>query len=131
MTEGNEPNKRLPLHSADRESAKSGGVFDQRAANEAKQLSSGKSSDELETESREAEAKRTEAFRNHFEILAIVTLYVVWFAIVVVGVTWLYHLVAPPTWPRLPPEQVGNIQSIVTGGVIAGIASGHMKKRLQ
>ncbi|MBR9864894.1 MAG: hypothetical protein GYB24_15765 [Rhodobacteraceae bacterium] len=122
--------RKIPDRPEDLDSIRSGGLFDRMATNEAKQLASGKSSDELRIESEEAEAARTERFRNHFERLAIVTLYLVWFAIVVVGLIWLYHLIAPPSLPRLPVEQVNNIQAIVTGGVIAGIASGHMKKRL-
>lgn len=130
MTEVTKPNKRIPLHSADRESAKGGGAFDQRAANEAKQLSSGKSSEEIRDDAEKAEAVRTEAFRNHFERLAIVSLYLVWLAIVSVGLTWIYHLLAPECWPRLPVSRLDTIQAVLTGGVIAGIASGHMKRRL-
>ena len=128
--DGDDENKNIPDKIAEVESARSGGRFDRRGAKEAKQLSSGKSANELREEAEKAEADRTEAFRNHFERLAILSLYVIWFAIIIVGLTWLYHLIAPPFWPHLPEEQVNNIQAIVTGGVIAGIASGHMKKRL-
>ncbi|MFV2053613.1 hypothetical protein [Aliiroseovarius sp. YM-037] len=130
MTEKQQENKKIPEHSAEKEAAQKDTPFDRKATQEAKQLSSGRSAKELEEDARKAEALRTEKFRNHFEILAVISLYIVWAAIVAVGLTWLYHLIAPACWPRLPEEQVGNIQAIVTGGVIAGIASGHMKKRL-
>ncbi len=128
MSEDDDINKKIPDQTPDMDAAR--GRRDKRGTAESKQLSSGKSANEIKTEAEQAEADRTEKFRNHFECLAIITLYIVWVSIVIVGLTWLYHLIAPPCWPRLPDEQVGNIQAIVTGGIIAGIAGGHMKKRL-
>lgn len=98
---------------------------DSKSAAESKQLSSGKSEDALRKE-----AERTERFRDHFERLSLVTLYLVWAVLMILGAVWIYHLIAPPSWHRLPDEQVRNIQSIVTGGFLAGLASGHLKRRL-
>lgn len=126
MTEDDEP--KIP--EKPRDLAWASFLGDWRGSAEAKFLSQGKSQEQLELDAAEAEARRTEAFRDHFERLAIVSLYIVWFAIVLIGLAWLYHLLAPPTWSRLPDEQAGHLQSIVTGGLIAGIAGGHVKKRI-
>lgn len=104
---------------------------DVQSREEAKQLGSGLSSDEIQRQAEEAEAGRTERFRDHYENLAIVTLYIVWGALIIIGLAWLYHLIASPSWPRLPDEQVNQLQNIVTGGVLAGLAGGHLKKRLR
>jgi hypothetical protein len=106
------------------------GLSDEMSAKEAKQLSGGLPEDEIRRNAERNEASRTERFRDHFERLAIVTLYVVWAILCLVAVARLYHLLAPPLWWRLPDEQVARLQSIVTGGVLASIAGGHVKKRL-
>lgn len=103
---------------------------DTKSTAEAKQLASGLPANELKKRADENEANRTENFRDHFEGLAICTLYMVWIVLIVIGAAWVYHLLAPPTWPRLPDEQVKQLQSVVTGGILAGIAGGHLKKRM-
>ena len=123
------PDKKIPQSATKKETGKRY-YFDVKASKEAKQLNSGKSAEELEKEALANEADRNEKFRNHFERLAIASLYLIWVAIVLVGVTWIYHLLAPDCWPRLPDNQIDRIQAVLTGGVIAGIASGHMKRRL-
>lgn len=120
----------IPKRPRDVEAAFASRLRDKGWSREARQLSQGKTGEQIAHEAAEAEAARTEKFRDHFERLAIVSLYLVWGGISLVALTWLYHLVAPPCWPRLPEDQVKNIQAVVTGGVIAGIAGGHMKKRL-
>lgn len=76
------------------------------------------------------EANRPEDYRDHFERLALWSRYLAWLALITIGGTWAYHLIAPPEWPRLPDEQVSHMQSILTGGVLTGLASGHVKRRL-
>lgn len=103
---------------------------DRRSAAEAQQFATGLPLDQLKKKAEENEASRTEKFRDHFEGLAICTLYLVWLVLIAIGAAWVYHLLAPPHWPRLPDEQVRQLQSVVTGGVLAGIAGGHFKKRI-
>ena len=107
--------------------------FAGRGAREAAVTSQGKSSEEIERAGREAEAKRAEVFRDHFERLIICTLYLSWAAIVAVVGAWLYHVLLPENFWWLPKNQIEQLRAILTGGAIvglAGIASGHMKKRL-
>lgn len=131
MTEGEgDRRKRIPERPRDLAALFEQNTTDDQATAEAKQLSQGKSEEQLRDDAKAAEAERTEKFRDHFERLAIISLYVVWIAIAIIGVLWVYHTVAPPNWWRLPDDQVRNLQAIVTGGVIAGTASGHLKRRL-
>ena len=103
---------------------------DNMSVAEAKQLSSGLPEDDLKARAEKNEADRTERFRDNFERIAILTLWIVWIVIVIVGLLWVYHVIAPPTWWRLPDQQVSQLQSIVTGGILASIAGGHVRKRL-
>jgi hypothetical protein len=119
-----------PLTDDERAAIGAGPNNDSRSTAEAQQLSSGLSSEEIQRRAEENEAKRTEAFRNHFERLAVVTLYGAWAILMLLGLTWVYHLVASPCWPRLPDAQIDHIQSIITGGILVGLAGGHFKRRL-
>lgn len=103
---------------------------DFRSDAEAIQLSSGRAPEDLKREAAEAEHNRTERFRDHFESLAIVTLYIAWAIVLIIALVWVYHLLAPPCWFHLPAEQVKQLQWIVTGGVFAGVVGGHIKRRL-
>ena len=128
MPEGEDSNKKLPpLSQAEKDAS---AADDTQSREEAKQLGSGLSAEKLKRQSEENEADRTERFRDHFERLAIVTLYVVWACLVIVGVAWVYHLLAPPEWMLLPEKKVRQLQNIVTGGLLIGIAGGHLKRRL-
>lgn len=124
--------KQLPPITAREEASAyaSSQIEDSLSIAETKQLSSGLSEDKLKRIAAENEANRTEKFRDHFERLAVVTLYLVWIILILVGLAWVYHLLAPPCWPRLPDQQVQHLQSIITGGVLAGIAGGHFKRRI-
>ena len=130
-TPGESEPKRIPAQ-AKREAkeAESDSRGDDRATAEAKQLSSGLSEDKLKKIAEENEAKRTERFRDHFERLAIFTLYVVYLSLLLVGLVWLFHIITPTCWHFLTPAQAEKVQAIITGGIIAGIAAGHLKKRL-
>lgn len=95
---------------------------------EARQIALGLPEDELRRLAATGEHHRNEKFRNHFERIALCSLWAAWVVIIVLAGTWLWHVVTPLHW--LPPESVDRIQTLVTGGVIAGIAGGHIKRRL-
>lgn len=122
--------KQIPLSPDDKRTRPFSITADGTGKKEAALLGRGESAEELTLVACAAEAERTEKFRDHFEFLALASLYVVWSLMLIIGLVWIYHLIAPPIWWRLPDQQVSNIHSIVTGGIIAGIASGHMKRRL-
>ena len=120
----------IPPFSIEETAVLDSGNEDAKSTQEAKQLSSGKTEVELRREAAVREAGRTEKFRDHFEFLAVATLYFSWIIFAILGITWVYHLVALPSWYHLPEEQLKQIHAIITGGILAGIAGGHMKKRL-
>lgn len=124
----NNPKKIPPLSEQEKAAVENAG--DAGSTAETKQIASGQTADKLKQQAQVNEAGRTEKFRDHFEFLALITLYLAWTLFLVIGTVWAYHLVAPPGWCRLPNEQIGHIQSILAGGVIASIATGHMKRRL-
>lgn len=100
-------------------------------AEEAKFLNRGLSSDELRREAEKNDHKRNENFLNHFEFIAIGGLWIAAFSFLIVGVTWLYHLLTPECWHWLDADHLAKLQNIVTGGVLTSVAAGHLKKRLK
>jgi len=103
---------------------------DSRAALESKQLSSGKSKDQLAREAEVAEHDRTEKFRQHFERIALGFLYGLGFGLIVIGMAWLFHLVTPAGWHWLSADQLDDLQGLLTGGLIVGVLTDHFRKRL-
>jgi hypothetical protein len=97
---------------------------------EAAQLSSGKSATELAHEANENEHNRSEKFKEHFERLAIITLWSLAVAMFAIGVVWLYHLVMPDTWHWLTEPELDTLKGLLTGGLIVGVLTNHFRKRL-
>ena len=122
--------KRVPPLPAEEARAVQLETADAKSVAETKQLSSDLSAEQIKHRALNNEATRTEAFRDHFERLSLFTLYVVWGVIILIGIFWAYHMIAPTAWHFLTSDQKGALQSLLTGGVIAGIASGHTKRRL-
>lgn len=100
------------------------------APNEAVQLGSGRSSAELRREAENNEHGRTEKFRNHFERIVVIGLYGLAGVFLIVSLIWFWHLVMPEQARWLTPDDISRLQNFVTGGVIATIAGGHVKRRL-
>lgn len=94
------------------------------------QLGSGKASEALERQAKENEHRRNEQFRDHFERLAILCLYLGALLIAVVGLTWVWHILLPQGLHWLNADQVGKVQSLLLGGILTSVVTGHIKKRL-
>lgn len=97
---------------------------------EAKLLSKNLTEEEIRKRSQAREADRTERFRDEFERIALVGLWVLALAILALFLVWFWHLVAPEAWRWLSDAEIGRVQSIVLGGVLASFALGHIRKRL-
>lgn len=91
---------------------------------------SGVSAARMREQSAQNEHTRSEKFRDHFERIVLCALYGIAFIFLVLGGVWFWHLVAPEHLLWLSPDDVSRLQNFVTGGVIATIAGGHIKKRL-
>lgn len=100
------------------------------ASLEAITLSGGLSRGELEKQALFAEHGRNEKFRNHFENLAIIALWLSAVVIAACGLIWLAHMVLPEKWRWLAKDDVSHLQSIVTAGLLVGVIGNHFKKRL-
>ena len=97
---------------------------------EARLLSKNLSEDELRKHAVSREAQRTERFRDQFECIAILGLWVLALSILALFLVWFWHLVVPLSWRWLTDGEIGRVQSIVLGGVLASFALGHIRKRL-
>ncbi|MCL2717058.1 MAG: hypothetical protein FWD68_21560, partial [Alphaproteobacteria bacterium] len=63
--------------------------------NEARLFSQGMTAEEIARQAAASEHRRTERFRDNFESIAIVTLWVVWIVLLGSGVTWCWHALMP------------------------------------
>lgn len=97
---------------------------------EAIALSGGLSRGELEKLALVAEHGRNEKFRNQFEILAIIALWLSALVIAACGLIWVAHMVLPEGCRWLSKDEVSHLQSIVTAGLLVGVIGNHFKKRL-
>lgn len=119
----------LPLEEA-RAATSADPISAAKAWKEAEQLSKNKAPEELQAEAAELEHGRNQIFRNHFERLAIASLYVSSIAVAAVGGVWLWHMAMPQRWRWLPISDVQHLQSIMTAGLLVGVVGNHFKKRL-
>lgn len=98
---------------------------------EAKSLSLGLSAAELKKAAAKKEYDREQRFKDHFEAIAIWSLYGLALAFFLSAVIWLWHMLAPECLHYLTPEQQSKLQALLTGGILAGAISNHMRKRLK
>jgi hypothetical protein len=103
---------------------------DTASLNEARQLSSGRSLDDLKKESLQREHDRTEDFRDIFDGLVKLGMSIAFLGIIALGVIWVWHLITPESWQWLSHEQIDHIQGMITGGVLAAVVGDHFKRRL-
>ena len=104
------------------------GVLDD-AQLEAQQLNRGLDRRDIKKEAEEKDHDRSEKFKDHFELIAVVTVWLLFFIFVAFGLTWAWHLLAPK-WGWLTKEQREAIQGLLTGGVIVGLIADHVKRRM-
>ena len=100
------------------------------SADEAVQLTSGKSEDEIKKEALRRDHERSEKFKDHFERITVVGLYVMAGGAFAFAATWAWHALVPECWGWLDPDRLSNIQNIVTGGVLAGLIADQFRRRL-
>ena len=103
---------------------------DDPAAAEARQLSSGLSARDLKRESEESDHDRSEKFRNHFENAIIVMMWVVVFGFLALAAVWAINMGLPEKARWLSKDQMHDLQGVLTGGLLIGLVSEHVKKRV-
>lgn len=97
---------------------------------EAALFNSGKSAKEIMAESAANEAQRQEEFKAHIEQWFRRGVSTAAITLLALFVVWALHLVFPESWKWLSHEAIEKIQTIITGGAIAGIATDHLRKRM-
>lgn len=123
-----EPPKKVPELSPIE--AMEAGAGEDGGVKESLLFGSGLSAEDIAKAAAASDWRRSEWFKNSFEILAILALVAAFFVFMAVCGVWFWHLLTPDTYHFLPPEQVKTVQSIATGSIFAGLATGHIKKRL-
>jgi len=97
---------------------------------EAAQFASGKSGREIAREAEEAEHDRAERFRGHFEIISIILIWVLAIGFILIGLAWLFHILGPADRRWLEEDRVDDLRGLLTGGLIVGVLTDHLRKRL-
>ncbi|MBB4272811.1 hypothetical protein [Rhizobium mongolense] len=97
---------------------------------EAELLGRNLSAEEIKRRSEHNEHERNEKFRNHFEAIAIVSLWGFFLLFTGLILAWFWHYIMPVQWHWLAQDQLSKVQTLATGGIVATIAAGHLKKRL-
>lgn len=105
-------------------------VGDDSATNEAKLFGEGLSEDDIRKAAAKREHERSENFKDHYEWLMIFSLWGAALVLLAIGLTWLWHVLAPTCLHYLDTERIAKLQNLITGGVLLGILSSHIKKRI-
>ncbi len=97
---------------------------------EANLLGKNLTEEEIASAAANSEHNRTEKFRDHFEHIAICGLWLVAALVLAAALAWFWHLITPESWHWLTADAVGKLQNLLTGGIFATLAAGHLKKRM-
>ena len=139
-----EPRKTVPPDAPANEASGATDMAGDDASKEAAFLGQGKSIRDLQKEAAEAEHGRSQAFKNHFELLSIIMLYVLFAGFILLATVWVLHMLLPERvaglnaagdwWSRihgwLNKDQVDKVAGVLAGGVIAGLVADHFKRRM-
>jgi hypothetical protein len=121
--------RRIPgLQQSERDAVERGD--DNKSTNEAVLFSRGPTLKQVREECEKNEALRNDAFKEHFERLAIFSLYIAWAAWAIMGVVLVGHLVTPVRLHFVTSEQMNALQPLVFAGGFAAIAGDHIKRRI-
>lgn len=97
---------------------------------EVENLSSRRSKKQLSEDAEASEHRRSENFRDHFERLAVIGLWIAALTLGAISIAWVAHMVLPAKWRWLKSEDLTHIQSLVTTGLLVGVIGNHFKKRM-
>ncbi|MBO9724295.1 MAG: hypothetical protein J7530_07970 [Novosphingobium sp.] len=127
---GEPPPKKIPGLPATEIAAAVEGISLQKAIAEVDSLSRGETPEQLQRDAERKEHTRNQRFRDHFERIAICSLWVAALAIAAVGGIWLWHMAMPESARWLKKDDVSHLQSIMTAGLLVGVIGQHFKKRM-
>jgi hypothetical protein len=85
--------------------------------------------EELRDGFKEDGLKRTERFKVHFDLILVITLYVMATGVAIFAMCWALHIILPDCLHWLNDKQIERIQNLVTGGLLFGIISEQFKRK--
>jgi hypothetical protein len=103
---------------------------DENGDAEANQLGSGEPEEDLKKAAKKKEHERTQAFKDHVERIAIAGVYVAAFCFAIISLAVLSHMILPKSNSWLTDQQFSDLNSLITGGIVAGVITSYFKKRL-
>jgi len=104
---------------------------DDSSSEETDLLGSGLSEDKIAALARQAEHHRNEKFKNHFEKIALVALWMAAILFASLFIVWAWHTLLPIKYHWLSTPQMDSIKAILFGGIVSSVAMGHFRRRLQ
>jgi len=105
--------------------------YDELSSEENDLLGSGFSEDKIAALARKAEHHRNEKFKNHFEKIALVALWMASSLFASLFLSWAWHTLLPIKYHWLNTTQMDSIKAILFGGIVSSVAMGHFRRRLQ
>ena len=94
---------------------------DPNSESEADLLGSGLEEQEIRRRAAHDDYNRGKKFKDNFELIAIIAMWVIAAVLLVVGLTWLWHLLTPLCLHWLDEDQVDTLQNILAGGVLISV----------
>ena len=123
-------NKKIPGLSDAEKHVADNPYGDDSSAKEAELFSRGESIRKIRKSAQEKEEGRAELFRDNFEWMSIVGLWLLFIIFSALTVVWSHDLIVPEKRQWVDNNKDEKLQIIITSGFVAGIASAHVKKRL-
>lgn len=97
---------------------------------ETRSLTSAQSSAALARHAEMNDRNRSEKFKDHFERIALVALYLLAVLTGVLGAIWAWHIIMPSSVRWLGDVDVSRIQHILTGGALLSLLGDQFRRRL-
>lgn len=127
---GGPPKKVLEPSEQELEALERPQIATDAASKEAVQLGSGLSDDEIRRLAAGGEHRRSERFKDHFEYLAVTALWLGGLAVLGMAGTLIFHLLCHNDWRWISEHQQDKLEYLVAGGVVSGVVTAHLRKRI-
>lgn len=88
------------------------------------------SEDDWKKDAAKREHVRTQSFRDHFDKMVVGTMWVIVFGFWFLAIIWAINLTfGPYAW--LDKDQLHNLQGLLTGGLLLGLLTKHIERRVE
>ncbi|MBT9319325.1 hypothetical protein [Actinobacillus pleuropneumoniae] len=86
--------------------------------------------EELKRSARKNNHSRDQTFKNHVNIVALIGLWGVVVAVILCGVSYLYHMLSPESWHFLSPNQLEQIRTFVVTAVLSSSLTNYANRHI-